>query len=430
MVPLEFDFETEVVPSRRRPARETERYEASVGAPVAPVRLPTGHDKPTSSPQVGARYLNYLIRRRLARGSMGLIYEALHLHLNRPVAIKFLHPALLADESVVLRFLDEARAMARIEHPGVPVVHDFGQDAAGNAYLIMERLEGVTVAEHLEVAEIELGLALEIAAQVADALAAAHRAGVIHRDLKPDNIFLVSGDSLRVKLVDFGVAHPGPDDRAGLETASGCLVGTPAFMAPEQTYSDEVGPATDIYALGCVLFELVSGRPVFDGSAAELIDAHRHRPAPELDASLPPELIGLVSRMLDKHPGRRPAQANQVARRLRDIADGLGVRWVDPRATTDQLRRHEIERAIARSRRLAEGTGAPPDPPAPFPALESPPVPFYGPEGTPQPFRTVAPDPADATVTTAITPLRSRLWLTSVIVLFAALAGFLALVMN
>lgn len=441
--PLDFDeVETEAL-ARRRGPRETQPYQrGTIGAPVAPVRLPTDHDRPLPHPQVGGRYLNYNIRRRLARGAIGLVYEAVHLHLDRPVAIKFLHPPLLSDETSVLRFLAEARAMARIDHPGVPVIHDFGQDGAGNAYLIMERLEGDTVAERLETGEVGLGLALEIGAQVAEALAAAHRVGVIHRDLKPDNIFLVDEERLRIKLVDFGVAHFEIAERAGLETASGCLVGTPAFMAPEQTYSSEVTPATDLYALGCVLYELISGRPVFEGSVAELVDAHRHRRAPELSGRrrLPRALVALVAQMLEKQPAQRPGDAGLVARELRAIAETIGVRWVDPLATTDQLRRSDVDRAIGRlgrPNRLAEGTEAPPeDAPDPFafaPDLEpeATPPPFYSTvEGTPQPFRPLRGDHAETTITTRITALDSRLWLSlvlaSALVLGALLLALLA----
>jgi serine/threonine protein kinase len=340
----------------------------------------------------------------------------------------------------VLRFLGEARAMAQITHPGITAIHDFGQDRAGNAYLVMEHLDGDSLADRLETGALELRQALEIGAQIAEALGAAHANGIVHRDLKPDNIFVLDGPPMQIKLVDFGVARPSDDgDRAGLRTATGCLVGTPAYMAPEQTYSLGVTAETDIYALGCVLFQVIGGRPVFDGSVADVIDAHRHQQAPALTAAtgLPRSLSALVAQMLDKRPSQRPSSGDEVAARLRGIAADLGLRWIDPSAITDRLEVERVERAISAQRprlvRRSEPRAVlpPPTPGAASPlafaptlAAEITPLPFHDNSalGTPEPFHPLG-GPEVAAPPRRPDPQRGlrRLWV------FVALASALGL---
>ncbi len=285
----------------------------------APVRL--NKDRQADQPCVGQRYLNYEIRRRLARGSMGVVYEAKHTHLDRKVAIKFLSPELLSDKDMVYRFLAEAKAMARIDSSGIPMVFDFGQDQSGNAYLVMEYFDGLSLADYLEKNTLSFSDSLELAAKVSTTLAAAHSAGVVHRDLKPENILLSpSAKGFQVKLIDFGVCKSAVPEGGRPLTVAGKLIGTPRYMAPEQTTELPVTPKTDIYALGCVLYELIAGHAPFDGQLTELVEAHRHKKPRDLrehEPETPAELQAIVSTMLSKDPDERPDSGSRLAISLR-----------------------------------------------------------------------------------------------------------------
>jgi serine/threonine-protein kinase len=302
---------------------EVEIWRADAGklepAPATPpVRLVTSSPAPRRPRASGGCGLNYRLVRQLARGATGVVYEAMHVHLGRPVAIKFLKPDLLSDERIVYRFLAEGRAMALTPDRASPVVHDFGQDPAGHAYLIMERLVGETLAARMGRGAIPLEEALSIGAGIAAALAAAHSADVIHRDLRPENAFLTRKGP--VKLIDFGLALAAREPREPFGTQVGSLVGTPTYMSPEQTFSLAVSPKTDVYALGCLLYELVLGYPPFSGTDADVIDAHRHRPPPDpRTVGINPPLALLILAMLAKEPDARPTAA-EVADRLQSNA--------------------------------------------------------------------------------------------------------------
>jgi serine/threonine-protein kinase len=292
---------------------EVEIWPADAGklepAPVTPpVRLVTSSPAPRRPRASGGCGLNYRLVRQLARGATGVIYEAMHVHLGRPVVIKFLKPDLLTHERMVYRFLAEGRAMALTPDCASPVVHDFGQDPAGHAYLIMERLAGETLAARMGRGAIPLEEALSIGAGIATSLAAAHSADVIHRDVRPANAFLTRQGP--VKLIDFGLALAAREPRTPVGTQVGSLVGTPTYMSPEQTFSLTVSPKTDVYALGCVLYELVLGYPPFSGTDADVIDAHRHRPPPDpRTVGVNPPLARLILAMLAKQPDERPTAA-------------------------------------------------------------------------------------------------------------------------
>ncbi|MFN0252290.1 MAG: protein kinase domain-containing protein, partial [Kofleriaceae bacterium] len=277
---------------------------------------------------IGLRIGKYELIRKLAEGGMGTLFVARDTSLDRELVIKFLLPEHANNAQVVQRFLQEGRSLAKIVHPGIVTVYETGEvqgtrtHADGCAYIIMELLHGETLAQRLKrVGRLSVTVAMEVCRQVANALQAAHELGIIHRDLKPDNIMLVSDAALslgeRAKVLDFGIAKiaktaAGPDN----STQAGLVFGTPIYMSPEQAKSTaSAGTASDVYSLGCILFELLVGRPPFDGSMAELIAHHILTPPPIPSAAapgIPPHLDQVIGAMMAKNPQERPASMKVV----------------------------------------------------------------------------------------------------------------------
>jgi eukaryotic-like serine/threonine-protein kinase len=257
----------------------------------------------------------YRLRRLLAVGGMGAVWAAEDAVLGREVAVKVLGEALADDRRAALRLRREARAAARLAHPAIAGVLDLGEED-GRPYLVMELLHGESLAARLARAgPLAPAEAVRVAAAAADALDLAHRAGIVHRDVKPGNVFVTHGGE--VKLLDFGIA------RAVDETAltGGDLLGTAAYLAPERVLGRDATPAADVYALGVVLYELLAGRPPFAGdSATALAMAQVHAQPPPLGAvapSVPPALAAACERALAKDPADRPPSAAALAALLR-----------------------------------------------------------------------------------------------------------------
>ncbi|XXY46071.1 serine/threonine-protein kinase [Sorangium sp. So ce269] len=251
----------------------------------------------------------------LGEGGMGVVFEAWDREARRSVALKLLRDV---DEATSARFDREAEALAALSHPGIVGYVAHGTTALGERYLAMERLVGVTLAARLAEGPLGVRDAARVGHGVAAALAAAHEKGLVHRDIKPSNIFLENGSVERVKLLDFGLAR-GKD--APAVTGAGSLVGTPSYMAPEQVRGAGSPDArTDLFALGAVLFECLTGRAPFTGADTEavLVKILVERPPAvrELRPLAPPALEALVARMLSKDPAGRPASAAEVAREL------------------------------------------------------------------------------------------------------------------
>lgn len=265
----------------------------------------------------------YRILARVGAGGMGEVYRAEHLSLRMPVAVKLLHHALAIVPDHVRRFYREARAVTQLNHPHVVRVLDFGDDN-GLPYLVMEWLDGETLHSYLRnrTSAPPLSEVQEIMLQVLSAFEAAHAHGIVHRDVKPENIFLTEVLGKRtVKILDFGLAHvevPREDDAGPTLTKPDTVGGTPEYMSPEQCHSLAVGPASDIYALGCVLTAMLQGRPPFSGrNSIDIISAHLFLPPPALvrptDAEPIPVLLDrLRQQMLSKQPEKRPATAEEV----------------------------------------------------------------------------------------------------------------------
>jgi serine/threonine-protein kinase len=280
----------------------------------------------------------YEIREKLGRGSFGVVYLARDPGLERDIAIKVLRPKHLTNPDIVHRFLQEARATARIAHPGIVTIYDCGlvETVQGQtAFIAMELLTGESLTRRLErCGRLEPQVAIEIARQVASALEAAHRAQVLHRDLKPDNIYLVPDPAMpsgeRVKILDFGLAKLGNDGHTHVHN----VFGTPRYMSPEQCRSSTlVDHRSDVYALGCILFELIAGQPPFDGDVRQVIDLQRRGNPPRaltLSSNCPPALDELIAEMLAKDPTARPTCMAAVQRGLASASAGGDATAVSP----------------------------------------------------------------------------------------------------
>jgi serine/threonine-protein kinase len=269
----------------------------------------------------------YRLLAQLGEGGMGTVYRAEHVVLGSPAAVKILLPQLTQDPVVVDRFFQEARAASAIRHAGIVEVFDFGRLPTGQAYIAMELLRGEELSSFLaRRSPLDVSLAVQIAIQMLAALNATHLVGVIHRDLKPDNIFLVpdpgAPGAIRVKILDFGIAkltgrslaaHPGRPRTKNM------ILGTPAYMAPEQCRGGtEVDARADLYAVGCLLFELLTSRPPFvAGGDGEVMAMHIYEPPPRLSnlaPHLPVELDALLAKLLTKDPADRiPSAAYALA---------------------------------------------------------------------------------------------------------------------
>ena len=257
----------------------------------------------------------------LGSGGMGVVYEAEDTRLGRPVALKFLAPELVRDPAAKARFLQEARAVSALDHTNLCTVLEAGESEDGLLFLAMPRYDGEGLERRLARGPLPVAEALDIAVQAARGLAKAHGHGIIHRDVKPGNLW-VTGDGV-VKILDFGIAKL--QGEAG-QTRRGALLGTPSYMAPEQTRGEPVDARADVWSLGVVLYEMLAGRrPFVGGSGAAVVHAvlqETPEPVTRLRPEVPAELEQIVNRMLAKDPEQRYADAAEV---LADLRSALGL---------------------------------------------------------------------------------------------------------
>ncbi|HVU51951.1 MAG TPA: serine/threonine-protein kinase, partial [Polyangia bacterium] len=270
----------------------------------------------------------YRLEALLASGAMGVVYRGQRVQLERPVAVKFLHPWIATQKAFLTRFDTEARAMSRLQHPNCVSVIDFGVE--GTPYLVMDFVTGRTLREVLAGGRLEPSRALRLVRQLLAGLGYAHAQGIVHRDLKPENMILSEepGLSDHLRILDFGLAKL----RDGPAMTAGLAVGTPSYMSPEQTGAEgAIDARTDLYAVGVLLFELLAGRKPFQSeNVGELLLMHRETPPPLLRAAVPAaglsaEMEAVVGKALSKFADDRYQSAAEFTAALDATPEGRGV---------------------------------------------------------------------------------------------------------
>lgn len=258
----------------------------------------------------------YRIEEQLGHGAMGAVHRATDTVLGRAVAIKVLQAHLTSDDELMTRFEQEARALARLSHPGIVQVYDFVRDAE-RVSIVMELVDGTDLQQHVSgVGEFTVADTVHIAIQLADAVDYAHQREVVHRDFKPANV-LMTRDG-QPKITDFGLAKISD---SGFETMAGTVIGSPAYMSPEQALGQPLDTRTDIYSFGVVLYWMAAGKLPFDGDARDLMYAHvNEQPAHPADLGVDDALSELIIRLLQKDPVHRIATMQEVAKALRELA--------------------------------------------------------------------------------------------------------------
>ena len=313
--------------------------------PTAIVRA-SGHVELPPGSVVGE---TYEVDAKIGAGAMGEVYAARHVGLGKRVAIKVIGRRLSEDSAAIERFAMEARTLAQVQHPAIVAVDHVGELADGRAFFVMEFLRGESLFDRLARGRVPLPEALRILDQIARGLDAAHAEGVVHRDVKPENIFLVHlpGEPPIVKIVDFGLSTLRALDQRAERTQSGVAIGTPMYMSPEQARGPDVDQRTDIYALGCVAYELLLGQPPFPHArtAPELYAAHLHESPPlprSIWPEIPPQLDLALFAMITKDPRHRPT-LTQVRSVIADVRTGTpsqraATEFVSKRSTSDRGR--------------------------------------------------------------------------------------------
>ena len=265
----------------------------------------------------------YQLQSRIGSGGMATIHRARDLQMDRVVAVKVLREVFNTDPKFVARFQREARTASALKHPNIVQVFDYGQND-GNYYIVMELIEGTDLRSYqCSHTVLDVDRAIIIAHDIALGLGAAHRRGIVHRDVKPQNVLI--GIDGSIKLTDFGIVSLNKDANAERLTTSGMTLGTVQYFAPEQAQGESVTPAADVYALGIVMYEMLTGRLPFDGNSPVVVAMQHIQDKPEppgqFNPDIPASLEEIILRCLEKKPGARFSDGSQLARALEKLGD-------------------------------------------------------------------------------------------------------------
>jgi tRNA A-37 threonylcarbamoyl transferase component Bud32 len=290
------------------------------GNPVPMIRSPGA--------TLGSRYT---LQHKIGSGGYSEVWQAQDAVLDRPVAIKLLHPEYAESGEALQRFRTEAQLAGRLSDANVARVYDFCDTGwPGPPFLVMELIDGPTLADVLRGGPLGPARTMDILSQAASGLNAAHSAGLVHRDIKPSNIMMAPGNV--VKIMDFGLSH---SLASAPITRTGMVAGTPSFMAPERSSGARATPASDLYSLGVVGYECLAGSPPFSGTPLEVALAHRFGVFPPLPAPTPAPVAELIARLTARDPGDRPDDARLVARQAGHLRDAIGAGAASPGAPPD-----------------------------------------------------------------------------------------------
>ncbi|MBA3857861.1 MAG: hypothetical protein C0507_13230 [Cyanobacteria bacterium PR.3.49] len=306
----------------------------TIESPLTPSENPNRSDlKALTNLVVGDRYV---LQNSIGEGGWSAVYLAFDRVLHRDVAVKIMHRPLASNPDNLQRFEREARTAGTLNHPNIAAIYDYGMLPSGQPYIVMEFLKGKTLAQRIEKRTvISQAQALEIVSQIAKALSHAHEKNILHRDIKPSNVIVLEDNSeedsqkLRVKLLDFGLATWLEDDRISTLTDSGVALGTPSYMSPEQCRRSKVDCRSDIYSLGCTMYELLAGAKPFQGSTVDCLHAHLlETPSPfskfENTICRSPAVESVVRKAMAKNPDRRMSSADAFLKELDAAANAKG----------------------------------------------------------------------------------------------------------
>jgi serine/threonine-protein kinase len=293
----------------------------------------------SSAPQsleLGSVVDRYRVLKALGEGAMGAVYQVEHVHMKKAFALKVLHASTMSHPEIVARFEREAHAAGQIDHPNVATATDFGKLPNGSYFLVLEYAEGRTLRTELEAGALEPRRALTLLHGVVSGVAAAHAKGIVHRDLKPENIMLVAreGNPDAVKVLDFGIAKVGAPEpeqakASGVQalTRIGTVMGTPEYMAPEQALGGETDVRSDLYSIGVILFEMITGRVPYTGEPVVILKHHIATPIPEIPpevaANAGPQVVALVHRLMSKEPEGRVQTATELLALIEEAQRGV-----------------------------------------------------------------------------------------------------------
>jgi len=340
-------------------------------------------DELERDPLIGAELdERFRIEEPLSEGGMGTVYRAIQSGVDRQVAVKVMQTSSGEDTTKIQRFLREAQTISKLSHPNIVNFIDFGQDADhGVLHLVMELIDGCDLSDLMEGGRFHPALVLEIGIQTCSALSEPHHEGVVHRDLKPANLMMLTrvDGTIQIKLVDFGIANAVQNQTRLTRTGAAC--GTPYYMAPEQVHGDEVTTSTDVYALGAIMFHLLTGRVIFDGETdVEILFKQVKKRPPQLDSmevadEIPGSLSRLIHEMLAKQTRDRPESVLTLRDRLEEVQrrEGLAEIRVDPDKSPEEAVDHWVltgpvpgrtargRRAVAQPGGTAQVSDAPAD---------------------------------------------------------------------